>query len=204
MTNINTNLSLDLTQVQNIPSVSRLAFLSSSEKENISKWNYNVIDNSISTKIYTPFWNYLESLFPDYVSANTISFVGFLLNIYSFYLCYYYHSLCPIFIELCVVLLTISYMHLDAVDGKHARRTKNVSPLGELIDHVCDSCSMVFLILSFCHIFGITNTSTLLYIIQTGLVIFQFVHYKAFIGETITFGRYDGPCEIIQIYYKRD
>ncbi|XP_029654883.1 choline/ethanolaminephosphotransferase 1-like [Octopus sinensis] len=31
------------------------------------------------------------------------------------------------------------YQTLDAIDGKHARRTGNVSPLGELFDHGCDS-----------------------------------------------------------------
>ena len=28
---------------------------------------------------------------------------------------------------------------LDAIDGKHARRTKRSSPLGQLMDHGCDS-----------------------------------------------------------------
>ncbi len=33
------------------------------------------------------------------------------------------------------------YQGLDAIDGKQARRTGSASPLGELFDHGCDSCS---------------------------------------------------------------
>ena len=29
----------------------------------------------------------------------------------------------------------LSYLHLDCIDGKQARRTKSSSPLGQLFDH---------------------------------------------------------------------
>jgi len=34
------------------------------------------------------------------------------------------------------------YASLDAIDGKHARRTGQCGPLGELFDHGCDALNM--------------------------------------------------------------
>ena len=39
-------------------------------------------------------------------------------------------------------VLIFSYMFLDNTDGKQARRTNTSSPLGELIDHDCDSLTV--------------------------------------------------------------
>lgn len=35
-----------------------------------------------------------------------------------------------------------SYASLDAIDGKHARRTGQSGPLGQLFDHGCDALNM--------------------------------------------------------------
>ena len=40
----------------------------------------------------------------------------------------------------CVSLFV--YQALDAIDGKQARRVSEATPLGELIDHGCDSVSL--------------------------------------------------------------
>lgn len=37
-----------------------------------------------------------------------------------------------------------AYQTLDAVDGKHARATKQSSPLGQLFDHGCDATNVIF------------------------------------------------------------
>lgn len=50
---------------------------------------------------------------------------------------------------LCALGLFI-YQSLDAIDGKQARRTGTSNPLGELLDHGCDSISTVFVALSAC------------------------------------------------------
>jgi phosphatidylglycerophosphate synthase len=39
-------------------------------------------------------------------------------------------------------ILIFCYMFLDNTDGKQARRTNTSSPLGELIDHDCDSLTV--------------------------------------------------------------
>jgi phosphatidylglycerophosphate synthase len=56
----------------------------------------------------------------------------------------------PPWVYIVVAVAQFIYQTLDAVDGKHARRTKSSSPLGQLFDHGCDSFSVTFLILSVC------------------------------------------------------
>ena len=54
---------------------------------------------------------------------------------------YYYYFQAPKWAcFLCAVGLFI-YQSLDAIDGKHARRTGTSNALGELFDHGCDSVS---------------------------------------------------------------
>jgi phosphatidylglycerophosphate synthase len=36
-----------------------------------------------------------------------------------------------------------TYLNLDSIDGKQARRTGTSSPLGELFDHGCDAINMM-------------------------------------------------------------
>ena len=38
--------------------------------------------------------------------------------------------------------VTLSYLHLDCLDGKQARRTGTSSPLGQLFDHGCDALAV--------------------------------------------------------------
>ncbi len=132
-------------------------FLTDIEKNNLSDWVYQVEDNSFITKIFTPFWNWLVKLIPSYISPNIITIAGFLCTIYGFHLSTillknHYSIGC-----ICVIVLTFLYMTLDAIDGKHARRTKTNSALGELLDHICDSIGLVFIVFTFCYIFNIQD-----------------------------------------------
>lgn len=45
----------------------------------------------------------------------------------------------------------LMFQTFDGIDGKHARRCKTSSPLGQLFDHGCDSFSVVFLLISISH-----------------------------------------------------
>lgn len=40
------------------------------------------------------------------------------------------------------------YLHMDALDGKQARRTKTSSPLGQLFDHGCDALAVHFILVT--------------------------------------------------------
>jgi len=101
-----------------------------------------------------PFWEWVDSLIPATVAPNVITFVGFVTMAASnmLILCYdqSFTKPLPAWVYVVVAICQFLYQTLDAVDGKHARRTKSSSPLGQLFDHGCDSFSVTFLILSVC------------------------------------------------------
>ena len=66
----------------------------------------------------------------------------------------------PLSILFYVTISTQIYCHLDAIDGIHARNTKTSSPLGELVDHICDTFGLIFIVLTFCNIYNINNIIT--------------------------------------------
>jgi cytidyltransferase-like protein len=94
-------------------------------------------------------------------------------------------------------VLIFFYQTLDAIDGKHARRTKNSSPLGEIFDHGCDAIGTLFILLTISTNLGITHTNTLFYITQSGMILFLMEHIKAFKTGVLVFNQYDGPGELI-------
>lgn len=44
------------------------------------------------------------------------------------------------------------YQTIDAIDGKHARRTDNCSPLGQLLDHNLDQITFTVIMVSACSV----------------------------------------------------
>ena len=52
-------------------------------------------------------------------------------------------------------ILYICYHLFDLLDGKHARNTKNSSPLGLLVDHGCDALTTFLFLMSMANILGL-------------------------------------------------
>lgn len=175
-------------------------FLSASEKNNISQWKYSVIDRSIVTQYFTAFWNRAVEYFPPTVSANAISFVGLLCNLFAYHLAENYLEYQRQVISLLIIAMVFIYMTLDAIDGKHARNTKSASPLGELFDHICDNISVVPLVLTMCKILNVHTLTTQWFLVQAIQLLFLKCHLDAFINGVVEFGRWTGPCEALIIY----
>lgn len=167
------------------------------ERNNISKWEYKVNDTSITTKIFTPFWNYVASYVPDTVAPNILSLAGLLCILYAYNISCL--SISPL-IYILIAFLTFSYMTLDAIDGKHARRTNNASPLGEIFDHMCDAIGLTFIILTFCNVSNITNSMSQWHIVQLCQLIFMSYHIYAFKTKKIIFSSIAGPGEPLIVY----
>jgi len=174
-----------------------LELLTANEKDELSKYSYNVVDNSITTKLLTPYWNKVTKYVPDYVAPNVLSLSGLLLTIYSYYITYNYSHAYPRTVALICAILLFAYQTLDAIDGKHARRIQNNSPLGELFDHACDSIGTIFVTLTVSTTLGISSSSILFYITQSALMLFLMEHLKSFRSNKIIFIEYTGPGEIL-------
>ena len=175
-------------------------FLTRIQKDNLGKWQYQVEDLSITTKIFSPFWNYLVTLVPTTVAPNILSLAGLLCILYAFNICHNYLDIYPRLVSFSAFLLIFGYMNLDAIDGKHARRTNNSSPLGELFDHSCDNIGVVFMIMILCYILGITNPYSQWYFVQLAQLVFLNSHIDAYKERVVKFGLFSGPGEFLVLY----
>ena len=115
--------------------------------QNVAKWKYAVIDNSISTRLLTPFWIFCCRFVPKRVCPNVLTLAGLLSSMLAGVLAslsvrhYSEHgpSWDGALLTAAVLFFTFAYQTLDAMDGKHARATGQSSPLGEYWDHSCDA-----------------------------------------------------------------
>lgn len=180
-----------------------MPFFTPLQKENLAKWSYQAIDNSISTKLLTPFWNWVLGLIPEDVAPNILSLAGLLCVVQAYYLTYLYGALYPQLVAVQCAFLLFMYQTLDAVDGKQARRTRNGTPLGELFDHVCDNVGLVFIVMTVTECLNLCSPSPiitgmmqwhLIHIFQYGFLAY---HLDAYSRKVLEFPTYTGPGEIL-------
>lgn len=183
-----------------MPTLLKDVFLTREERENIAHWKYACVDNSITTKISTPFWNFCVRFVPATVAPNIISLAGLICILYFFNLAFNYADEKPAACSFAGVCLVFTYMTLDAIDGKHARNTGNSSPLGELFDHSCDNVSVPFLVMGFTLCMGVTDTTINWYMVQTIQILFLLSHVDAFCKRVVEFGMFTSPGEAIYVY----
>jgi phosphatidylglycerophosphate synthase len=170
------------------------------ELDNLKKWEYKVTDKSITTEYYKKYWILIESYISPKISPNLITFTGFFLLFTNYILTSSFLDYYPTLISIYVAISTQIYCHLDALDGIHARNTKTSSPLGELVDHICDTIGLIFIILSMCNILKIDDINVMTYTTLTGMIGFQFFHIQAYLYKGVEFGRYTGPTELLSLY----
>ena len=132
---------------------------------------------------------------PRTVAPNVITLAGFICLLQSAYITYYKYDYYPTLVTFLNILLFFAYQTLDALDGKHARKIKNSSPVGELFDHTCDNIGVIFLTFTLCWTFHLRDPSTMWYIVNSVKLIFLYFHMCALKNKTITFNRYTGPGE---------
>jgi len=174
-----------------------MTFLTEAEKRNVARWHYNVSDKSITTRLFTPLWEFWVKLVPDSVAPNVLTAAALLCQIQAFYICFLYGQMFPRAVSLAAMCLIVAYQTLDAIDGKHARNIRNSSPLGELFDYGCDNLGSVFMILALCFCLGIQNIPILWYLVQIAQLLFLQSHVKAFQTGKVVFGLLSGPGEIL-------
>ena len=128
----------------------RGATLSRAELRHLAQYKY--VSGGYTWLDYklTPFWNWLVELLPTWMAPNMVTFIGF-VTVNAASLLLWWHA--PLLAGLgdggdhaaergwvfgVHAAALFIYQHLDAVDGKQARRTGSSSPLGQLFDHGCD------------------------------------------------------------------
>jgi phosphatidylglycerophosphate synthase len=129
-----------------------MGFISKEGLEELDNYKYKGAGWTTLDKLMNPFWEWCDLLIPYRVAPNLITFIGFFFMGASYLMMLYYDrtltQVIPTWVYFTSAFFQFIYQTLDAVDGKHARRTKSSSPLGQLFDHGCDSFSLSFLLLS--------------------------------------------------------
>ena len=127
-------------------------FVSASGAEAIKKFKYSGEDNSLLYKyILSPLAQYfVDNWTPKHIAPNAITVLGLLLMFLSYAIQFCFAPAListpetPRWIHLYHGIAMLIYQTLDNMDGKQARRTSSSSPVGQLVDHGCDSINSMF------------------------------------------------------------
>jgi phosphatidylglycerophosphate synthase len=172
-------------------------FINNTDIDNIRKWQYHSIDTSISTQYLTCYWNKCVSYIPSYIAPNCITLLALgclgLSSLITYCFIHNYHIV-VILTNICLLWI---YITLDAIDGKHARNINCSTPMGELLDHVCDNIGLIFILFSLCYSLSITNNKTIFLIINFAELLFLHEHILTLITKTLFFRKYTGPTEAL-------
>lgn len=121
---------------------------------NIKEYEYKSGGNTFFDSIMNPFWEFFAYQIPENISPNLLTLLGFLCSLIAMLLtmkvCPMLDSSISLEVSIFISLLLFLYQTLDAADGKHARRLKISSPLGQLLDHGLDSYTTIFFSTIFC------------------------------------------------------
>ena len=99
---------------------------------------YKVDDQEFLLGFYKKaLWNRMVPRIPASIAPNTITIVGQLMALLAIPFAYFATTGTPVFYIVSALLL-LGYLTADNVDGPHARRTGQASPLGEFLDHGLD------------------------------------------------------------------
>lgn len=123
-------------------------YFTPSEIEIAKNYKYNGTDDSIAVKLFLRhYWDWLIEFVPLNIPPNTITFIGFLFEVFSFLVSaifsYGFHEALPGPICILNGICLFIYQTLDNLDGRQARRTGMSSPLGQFFDHGCDAITGV-------------------------------------------------------------
>ena len=124
--------------------------LSEDKLENMNKFKYKYSNNSLLyNKIYSPCLNHLVNYLPTNLAPNLITFFSLCCNIIAFIITMIdsgFDFSAPLKRSTCYVIgiSQLVYQALDNIDGKQARRTGNATPFGMLMDHGCDTFTLIF------------------------------------------------------------
>jgi len=179
------------------PYVNFTLFFTPSQQETFSKYNHEVVDDSLVSGFFRPFWRRLAKQVPIYVAPNVLNLAGLVCLLQAFYLCFMYIDVFPRTVSIVALLLVLAYHNLDSISGRHARNIGNDSPLGELFQYSCSNIGIVFTSLTMCYVMGVQYLPTLWFAVQIAQLICLREHVKAFKRGFVQISILGGEAEVI-------
>ncbi|EER11033.1 Diacylglycerol cholinephosphotransferase, putative [Perkinsus marinus ATCC 50983] len=137
-------------------------------KDRLLHHKYSAGEYTPLDMVYMPFWNACINAFPRTISPNAITLSGcaIICLIYVFIILmptrhtwhFFMAAFCVFTGQVCNHLHADRHLvfvqTLDAMDGKQARRLGVSSPLGAILDHGVDACTMGILMLTVARCLG--------------------------------------------------
>ncbi|KAK2183775.1 hypothetical protein NP493_289g01021 [Ridgeia piscesae] len=120
--------------------------LTPAQLRRLTEHKYSSQGTSVTEPVMQKFWRWLVEQIPLWWAPNAMTLTGLIINAVSTSILIVYSPDAQqeppslVLVLNCVSLFV--YQALDAIDGKQARRVSEATPLGELIDHGCDSVSL--------------------------------------------------------------
>lgn len=108
-------------------------FLSMSDRESIRRWRG--VDHTIrskqtiTTRILDPFWEWCTEFVPATVAPNLLSLAGTTCILQAYYVTYFNSLGDSTYTTATAMFLIFAFMTLDGMDGKHARKLRQQSPV---------------------------------------------------------------------------
>ena len=165
--------------------------LTQEKLENMNQFKYKYSNNSLLyNKIYSPCLNKLVNYLPTNLAPNLITFFSLMCNIIAFIVTLIdggFDFSQPLKASTCYVIgiSQLLYQALDNIDGKQARRTGNATPFGMLMDHGCDTFTLIFTSYNMTRLLIVGNEGFFSYSVFFGLIMgFFMMNYEDYkIGE---------------------
>ncbi|CAI9723355.1 ethanolaminephosphotransferase 1-like [Octopus vulgaris] len=169
---------------------------------------YKAEGSSLLEPVMQKFWRWLVEQVPRWWAPNAITATGLVLNIMTTLVMVYYspdakHKV-PSWVYIINALGVFIYQSLDAIDGKQARRTSTSTPLGELLDHGCDSLSTVFVTIGICIALELGHHLNWFFFNCFAIMfLFYSAHWQSYVSGTLRFGMIDvteGQLIVMAVY----
>ena len=170
--------------------------------ETIKNFKYVGKDNSIFYACFlSPCLNFLINFVPTNLAPNVITLASFFCNILSFYVTYLevgndYDMELSKTTCLLQAIIHFSYLALDNLDGKQARKTGTSSAYGMLLDHGCDVFTNIIVCFNMSHLLmlGDSDFFSPLYFMAL-LPGFYALTYQEYVFGELTLGYCNGADE---------
>ncbi|XP_070575335.1 choline/ethanolaminephosphotransferase 1-like [Ptychodera flava] len=129
--------------------------LSSTQLKHLEEYKYHGARPTLTERmILARYWDWLVKQVPLWLAPNVMTLMGLMLNIFIVSVMIYYcptgKEQAPGWVYLACFAAYFTFQSLDGIDGKQARRTNTGSALGELMDHGCDTFSMITATIAAC------------------------------------------------------
>ncbi|GAU88258.1 hypothetical protein RvY_00996 [Ramazzottius varieornatus] len=170
--------------------------LGPSQLTKLKEHKYSCVNYSLLDPYMNPFWIWLVDRCPQFIHPNSLTVSGLAVNAVTTLLLVWYSpdalTPAPVWTYLVCALGIFIYQTLDAMDGKHARKTGTSSQLGELFDHGCDSISTLLVTVGVCIAIQMGAVPFwLCYYVFAALGIFYLAHWQTFVTGSLQFGRFE-------------